>query len=131
MPEDLLRTGFPGVTVQGRVEDANAYMAAHHVMVVPLFSAGGMRVKIVEGMAMGRCVISTTMGAEGIECTDGTDILLADTPEAFAARITGLLDDPTAVARIGAEARKLVDRSYSDAPIVRDLVAFYGTLLAS
>lgn len=130
MPDYLLRTDAPGVTVQGRVEDAHAYMAARHVMVVPLFSAGGMRVKIVEGMAMGRCVISTTMGAEGIECTDGTDILLADTPEAFAARITGLLDDPAAVSRIGAAARDLVDRCYSDTPIVRDLVAFYGSLLA-
>ncbi|MBL8002573.1 MAG: glycosyltransferase [Flavobacteriales bacterium] len=129
MPKDLLDTDLPGVTVQGRVKSANAYMAARHVMVVPLFSAGGMRVKIVEGMAMGRCVISTHMGAEGIDHTDGTDILLADTPAAFAAHITALLDEPARVARIGQAARRLIDERYSDKPIIDGLVAFYRTLL--
>jgi len=129
MPKDLLETDLPGVTVQARVKNAHTYMAGRHVMVVPLFSAGGMRVKIVEGMAMGRCVISTTMGAEGIDHTHGHDILLADTPAAFAARIGELLDEPERATRIGAAASDLVHRRYSDKPIIHDLVAFYRTLL--
>jgi len=130
MPAGLMALNIPGLNVQGRVKSANEFMARNHAMVVPLFSAGGMRVKIVEGMAMGRCVISTTMGAEGIDHTDGTDILLADTAEAFAQRMCELLDHPERAAIIGKNARALIERSYSDEPIVRELIAFYSTLLA-
>ena len=130
MSKDLLALTMPGLTMQGRVNNANEFMARSHAMVVPLFSAGGMRVKIVEGMAMGRCVISTSMGAEGIDHTDGTDILLADTAEAFAERMCALLDHPEQAAIIGNNAKALIVRSYSDGPIVRELIAFYTTLLA-
>ncbi len=129
MPKDLLDSEFPGVTVQGRVKRAERYMAGRHVMVVPLLSAGGMRVKIIEGMAMGRAIISTTMGAEGIDHTDGHDLLLGDTPKAFAARVLELLERPERIAELGANARDLVKRKYSNGPIVQDLVAFYTSLL--
>ena len=129
MPKDLLELERPGLTVQGRVKSAELYMARHHVMVVPLLSAGGMRVKIVEGMAMGRCILSTTMGAEGIDATDGHDILLADDAATMAQRMVELVDDPGRAAAIGRNAHDLVRRKYSNGPIVKDLVAFYRTLL--
>jgi glycosyltransferase involved in cell wall biosynthesis len=81
MPEDLLKREDHGVVIRGRVKNALKYMRARHVMVVPLFSAGGMRVKIIEGMALGKAVISTPIGAEGIDHTgrpqypDRTDTL--------------------------------------------------------
>ncbi len=128
MPEDLLRTNLPGVHVEGRVESAEEYMAARHVMVVPLYSGGGMRVKIIEGMAMGRCVISTTIGAEGIAVTDGVDILLGDGADRFAERMCGVMQDPGLARCIGDRARGTIAERYSDARIIADLVAFLNSL---
>lgn len=128
MPKDLLAEDIPGVTVSGRVPDADAYLAKRHVMVVPLFSAGGMRVKIIEGMAMGKCVISTPMGAEGIACADGTDILLARNASEFVDRIGEVLADPTLAPRIGRNARALVKQRYANKRIVQELISFYRSL---
>lgn len=129
MPADLLERKLPGVSITGRVKDADKFMAERHVMVVPLFSAGGMRVKIIEGMAMGRAVISTPIGAEGIEATDGTNIVLARTPAEFAARIGELIDDPSRVRTLGRQARALIRSHYSDKRVVGELLSFYRSLL--
>jgi glycosyltransferase involved in cell wall biosynthesis len=129
MPRELMDTRLAGVTITGRVKDADQWMAQRHVMVVPLFSAGGMRVKIIEGMAMGRAVISTPVGAEGIDCTDDQDIMLARTPTEFAERIMELAGSPDRVRALGRNARALVRSRYSDRRVVGDLLAFYRTLL--
>jgi len=131
MPQDLLDLQQEGVSVKGWVKNALAYMNTRHVMVVPLFSAGGMRVKIIEGMALGKAVLSTPIGAEGIGHTDGKNILIARTASEFTERALALLDDPALVRGLGAEARKLVLSTYSDDRIVKDLVAFYERLLAA
>ncbi len=125
MPQDLLDRKQTGVTVKGRVKNALSYMRSRQVMVVPLFSAGGMRVKIIEGMALGKAVISTPIGAEGIDHTEGLNILIARTATEFAAHIIALDETPDYMGMLGREARKLVETSYSDARIVQDLVAFY------
>lgn len=130
MPKDMIRNKLPGTTVVGRVPDANRYFAQRHVMLVPLFSAGGMRVKIVEGMAMGKCIISTTIGAEGIDYTEGDNILIADTAAAFTKQIEHVLKEPDQAAAIGAKAKELVREQYNMANVVRDLVAFYERLMA-
>jgi len=129
MPKDLVALEQEGVSVKGRVKSALAYMKNRHVMVVPLFSAGGMRVKIIEGMAMRKAIISTPIGAEGIEHTDGKNILLARNITEFVERIIALHDDPALANELGNNARKLVRSSYSDGPIVQELVAFYKRLL--
>jgi glycosyltransferase involved in cell wall biosynthesis len=128
MPKDLLALEMPGLHVNGRVPDADMYMSKRHVMVVPLFSAGGMRVKIIEGMAMGKCVISTPVGAEGIACTDGEDILLARTATEMAERIGSIIEGPERARTIGTAARELVRKLYSNDRIVRDLIAFFRDL---
>jgi glycosyltransferase involved in cell wall biosynthesis len=115
--------------IQGRVRDAVAYMQKRQVMLVPLFSAGGMRVKIIEGMAMGRTIISTPIGAEGINYTDGKDVLLARTATEFVERILGLIDRPESVRAIGLAAHALVRDQYAEESIARDLIAFYQRLL--
>ncbi len=129
MPKDLMKLEMEGVSIKGRVKSAIAYMKTRQVMLVPLFSAGGMRVKIIEGMAMGKAIISTPIGAEGIDHTDGKNILLARNITEFAEQIIALHDDPTLAEELGANARKLVRTSYSDGPIVAELVAFYKRLL--
>jgi glycosyltransferase involved in cell wall biosynthesis len=129
MPKDLLESNVEGVSVKGWVKNSLTYMAAHQAMLVPLFSAGGMRVKIIEGMAMGKSIISTPIGAEGIDYTDGRNILIARTIPEFTEAIVSLMDDPDRSQQLGREARKLVLSAYANERIVEELVAFYKRLL--
>ncbi len=131
MPKDLMELDLPGVTIKGRVRDAVVYMQKRQVMLVPLFSAGGMRVKIIEGMAMGRTIISTPIGAEGIAYTDGIDLLLARNANEFVERIVSLIDHPETVRSIGSAAHALVRDRYAEEAIARDLISFYQKLLGS
>ncbi len=128
MPKDMIRARLPGTTVVGRVPDANRYISLRHVMLVPLFSAGGMRVKIIEGMAMGKCIISTAIGAEGIDHTPGKDILIADTAAAFTEQIDKVLADPQLADTIGKNAAELVRARHTNSDIINELVAFYALL---
>jgi glycosyltransferase involved in cell wall biosynthesis len=84
---------------------------------------GGTRIKIFEAMAMGKAVVSTSIGAEGLPVTGGEDILLADQPEAFAERVVGLLQDSAERRRIGQAARHLVEKDYSWASVAKHLAA--------
>ncbi|MCB0794110.1 MAG: glycosyltransferase [Flavobacteriales bacterium] len=129
MPKDLIRSKIEGATIKGRIKSAEDYMAKHDVMLVPLFSAGGMRVKIIEGMAMGKCVISTPVGAEGIEYTAGKDLLIAKNQTEFLQHMDRILRDPMEAVRIGTKARELVEQRYSDKRIVKDLLTFLRSTL--
>ncbi|MDT5123037.1 MAG: polysaccharide biosynthesis protein PslH [Acidobacteriota bacterium] len=83
----------PSIVVTGRVEDVRPYMEKAAAYIVPLRIGGGTRLKIYEAMAMEKPVISTTIGAEGLPVRDGAELLLADTPEAFAEAIVRVLTD--------------------------------------
>lgn len=118
----------PGVVVTGSVPDVRPYAADCAAFIVPLRSGSGMRVKILTALAMGLPVVSTTVGAEGIEVEDGVHLLLADGPDAFAAATVRLLDDPELGARLGAAGRaRMVERYGWDAVGAR-LRAVYGGL---
>ena len=80
--------------------------------VVPLRSGSGTRIKIFEAMAMGKAVVSTTMGAEGLPVRHGENIILADEPADFARQVVGLLRDPERRERLGRTARELVEQNY-------------------
>jgi len=105
------------LTVTGWVEDIRPYLARGAVYVVPLRIAGGTRLKIFEAMSMGKAVVSTSIGAEGLPIHHGEHLLLADDPAAFADAVTGLLRDPVRRKRIGLAARKLVEEHYSWAQV--------------
>lgn len=89
------RLADDGIEVTGTVPSVIEHLHAAAVVVVPLRVGGGTRLKIFEAMAAGRAVVSTTVGAEGLDVTDGADIILADDPERFAAAVVGLLRDRT------------------------------------
>lgn len=108
-----LRQQGPRVEVTGLVEDLRPHLSAAAAIVVPLRVGGGTRFKIVEGMAMGKAIVSTTRGAEGIAAAPGEHLLLADDPAAFAAATGALLDDPARAGRLGASARALAEARYS------------------
>ena len=105
----------PGVHVTGTVPDVRPYLARAHVAVVPLRVGGGTRIKIFEAMSMGKPVVSTRIGAEGLPVADGQDILLAESPQAFAAAVIALLRDERARRRLGAAARATAARYTWDA----------------
>jgi glycosyltransferase involved in cell wall biosynthesis len=101
------------IIVTGFVSDSRPYMAAASVVVVPLLSGSGTRMKIFEAMAMGKAVVSTSIGAEGIEYNDGKDILIADTDQIFTEKVLYLLSDRDAALEIGKNARCLVEQKYA------------------
>jgi sugar transferase (PEP-CTERM/EpsH1 system associated) len=100
------------VTVTGRVDDVRPFMKEAAVYIVPLRIGGGTRLKIFEAMSMGKAVVSTTVGAEGLPVTDGRHVRLADEPASFAAAVVRLLRDADARARLEAAARALVVEQY-------------------
>lgn len=90
-----------GVRVTGRVEDVRPYMLAAAVYIVPLRVGGGTRLKIFEAMAMGKPIVSTSIGAEGLDLKNGVEILLADGAERFAETVVQLLRNPDARRKLG------------------------------
>jgi glycosyltransferase involved in cell wall biosynthesis len=115
----------PAVTITGAVPDVRPYISGAAVYVVPLRIGGGTRFKILEAMALGRPIVSTSLGCEGFpELRDGESILIADTPEAFASQTVRLLRDPDARARLG-EAAGQIAPAYDWQAIVPRLESAY------
>jgi glycosyltransferase involved in cell wall biosynthesis len=110
---DKIRQRGLNVTLTGFVDDIRPYVAQSHVYVIPLWVGSGTRIKAFESMAMGRPVISTSLGVEGLEVSDGEHCLLADSAEAFSRGILSLLDDSSLRARVAGAARRLVEERFS------------------
>ena len=120
----------PGVVVAGWVDDVKEYLASADVCVVPLRWGGGVKLKTLEMMAAGRAVVATDVGAEGIDVTDGADVVLAPiSAEAFAARTIELLRDPARCAALGQNARRLAARDHRWTHNLQRLEAEYEALL--
>jgi glycosyltransferase involved in cell wall biosynthesis len=115
-PAEAFRRRFaaiPEIQFTGAVPDMRVELARAAISVVPLRVGSGTRLKILEAAAMGKAVVSTTMGAEGLDFENGREILLADDPEEFARAVTGLLQDPERRRRVGLAARRKVEAQYS------------------
>jgi polysaccharide biosynthesis protein PslH len=128
-PPSLLALAGPRVELTGFVPDLRPHLASAAVVVAPLRLGGGTRLKIVEGMAMGKAIVSTTLGAEGIEAVPERDLLVENEPESFANAANRLLADPDLAARIGRSARRLAVERYSWSGAAHALEAFYRLLL--
>ncbi|WP_118950700.1 glycosyltransferase family 4 protein [Taibaiella helva] len=128
MPERYLRLKAPLVEVLGEVSDALAFERDKSILVVPLLSGGGVRIKIFQGMAMGKTVITTPVGLEGIDAEDGVHVLLARTPEEFARRILEVVAQPEKIQELGAAARKLMEEQYDRKRLIAALLDRYAAL---
>jgi len=128
-PPSLLELAGPRVELTGFVPDLRPHLAAAAAVVVPLRLGGGTRLKIVEAMAMGKAIVSTKLGAEGIEAVPGRDLLLEDEPAAFAEAVNQLLAKPRLATSIGQSARHLAVERYSWHGAARMLEAFYRRIL--
>ncbi len=105
------------MTLTGFVDDVRLPVAAASACVVPLRQGGGTRLKILEAMALGTPVISTSKGAEGLSAVPGRDLLIADTPEALADETVRVLTSPKLAASLASNARQRVVESYDWRPI--------------
>lgn len=112
MPSWIHEFRSPVIQIEGEIADATAFAASKSVLIVPLLSGSGIRIKIIEAMSLGKTVISTSIGAEGISAENGKAIILADTPEAFAEAIIQLHNNDAA-REVGIHARKLIESQHS------------------
>ena len=130
MPEWLKELRMENVVVEGEVPDAHKFINSKSIMIVPLASGGGMRVKIIEGMALGKTIISTAVGAEGIDYSDGENIIIANTAKEFVDAINKCIIDQSFADGIAKNGEKLARTKYDNQVICNNLTAFYKELLA-
>ncbi|TSD64782.1 glycosyltransferase family 4 protein [Inquilinus sp. KBS0705] len=129
IPEEFDDYEVPGkVFIRGEVDDALEFVNSKSIMIVPLLSGGGMRVKIVEGMAMQKCIISTPLGAEGINYSNGRDIIIANNTDDFHAAITKCITDEHYCREIGTNARRLIEDQHDVNKVTADLITFYQSI---
>jgi glycosyltransferase involved in cell wall biosynthesis len=128
MPSRILNKKYSNIQVEGNIDNPVQYMQGKDIMVVPLFSGSGMRVKIIEGMALGKVVISTSIGAEGINYTDKKNILIANTPDEFVHAIKEIQNDKNMYHMIAQNARQLVSDDYDNIALGHKLNHFYQSL---
>jgi len=113
------------VDYMGEVEDASLFMQQNGVMVVPLLSGSGMRVKIVEGMSNKKPIVTTTVGCEGIEAENGKHIFITDDPSEFSKYVVTLLNDKELVKTVGEAASQFIFENYDNRQLTRELLSFY------
>ena len=113
----------------GEIDDAAAFIQSKAIMVVPLFSGSGMRVKIIEGMMMGKAIVSTTIGVEGIMARHEHDILIGDTPHDFIEHLSRLVSDKDFFEKISAQAKATALENYNHEKLTSKLKAFLDTLV--
>lgn len=113
----------------GEVPDAKEFMLQHGLMIVPIISGSGIRIKILEGMALGKAILATTIAAEGLGLTNGENILIADTAEEFTAQIQRCISEPAYACRVGEKAHRFAYDNYRNASIFDKLTSHYRKLL--
>ena len=119
-----------GIEVHGDVADVVPFYEQATLSLAPLRAGGGTRLKILESMALGRPVVATTTGAEGLRVSDGTHLLIADSAVALADACARLLSEPASCSTIAAAARELVEREYDWSSIASRLRRLYRDLAA-
>jgi sugar transferase (PEP-CTERM/EpsH1 system associated) len=130
-PEEVRKLAGPQVTVTGRVADVRPYLDRASTVVVPLRMGSGTRLKVLEGLAMGKPMVSTALGCEGIAVEDGEHLLLGNDPNSFAQAVATVLEDRRLGTALGRNGRNLVEREYGWESLTRSLEAFQTALVRS
>jgi glycosyltransferase involved in cell wall biosynthesis len=128
MPDYIKKMNCSGIVIHGMVDSAIDFMGSHDVMIVPLLSGSGMRIKIIEAMAMGKTVISTKVGLEGIAAEHKKNVLIANTAAEFKDMINLLSSKPELMNEIGEKARCFVEENHDNTKVMGNLIAFYKSL---
>ncbi|MBE7442552.1 MAG: glycosyltransferase [Flavobacteriales bacterium] len=130
MPDWLMNFKMENVVIEGEVANSHQFINSKSIMIVPLNSGGGMRVKIIEGMAFGKTIISTAIGAEGIDYTNNTDLIIANTEQEFVDAILKCINNQDFADLLGENARKLAETKYDNQLICNKLTDFYSNLMS-
>jgi X-X-X-Leu-X-X-Gly heptad repeat protein len=125
MPKSWLQHRFPNVNMVGEVADAHAFIQQHDVMLIPLLSGGGMRIKAIEAMWLGKTVLTTTIGIEGIDGQHNTHFYIANTKADFAAAFQYLCANPVQITQIGAQAHQFIHTHFDQKAIAKRVLAAY------
>lgn len=130
MPEQFQSGMWSNVYVLGEVPDAGAFESDKHILIVPLQSGGGLRIKILKAMANGKSIVSTTVGLQGIEAAkDQCDVLLADDADTFSDACIRLLLDTEAAQQLGQNAQNLAQTHYNQNIVINKLLQHFQSLL--
>jgi len=130
MPEEFKKLNIDGVHCVAEVPDADAFIADKKILIVPLWSGGGIRVKILEAMAAGKVVITTTYGIKGIEARQGVHYLLARKPDDFTRGVKWCLDNKPAAEEMARKAQQLIMENYESGKIIKRVTNEIESLLA-
>ena len=130
-PESVTSLAGQHVSIVGGVPDVRPYVWSASVFAVPLRMGSGTRLKVLEGLAMGKAMVSTSVGCEGISVEDGKHLVIADDPVSLAHAVLQLLHDADLNRRLGQAGRQLVEERYSWVSIVRDLERFHADVIES
>lgn len=128
MPDSIKMHHIEGLIIAGEVPDAQKFILSKDIMIVPLLSGSGVRVKIIEGMALGKTIIATSIAAEGLDVTDGKNILIANTPDEMIKMIGLCVNSPEICKYIGENARNYVTLHHHNENISNEIIGFYKSL---
>jgi glycosyltransferase involved in cell wall biosynthesis len=117
---------YPGVVYCGEVENSANFMRSKAVMIVPLLSGSGMRIKIVEGLALGKAIVSTSIGAEGIDVESGKQIAIANSAEQFSSKVIELLENKQQVVDMGQNAKRFASEKLDNNLFTKELFEFFS-----
>lgn len=129
VPQSFLQLNLPNVLVIENVIDSKAFYQKYQIMLVPLLSGSGLRIKIIEGMAYGKPIVSTSVGAEGIYCDTKKDLIIADNSEDFSNAVIELLNNPVKRIALEKNAASFAYKEFDNKNVVSKLVQFYKTLV--
>ncbi|MBS1624159.1 MAG: glycosyltransferase [Bacteroidetes bacterium] len=128
MPEQFYNFTAMNIEAHGEVPSSVAFINSHSVLLSPLVSGSGVRIKIIEAMAMGKVVLSTTVSAEGSGATDGQQLLIANDANEYISQIGRLLTEPDLMARLSRSAREFALDRFQNKKIISRLLDYYKTL---
>jgi glycosyltransferase involved in cell wall biosynthesis len=128
MPPEFYRNNQGNVSVQGFVQDAGKFLFDAGIVIVPLLNGSGLRIKLLEGLAMGKAIVTTPVGCEGIPVIHGENVLIARTATDFAEALIDLLQNPEKQAALRESARALVSKAFNSTVIGLETMRFVQKL---
>lgn len=129
MPAKFFKYGNHELVIDGEINSPIEFQMDKSIMLVPLLSGSGIRAKIIEAMALGKAIISTSIGAQGINYTNNENIVIADSPDDFAKAILHLMNDREYCGYLGDNAYKLCQSEYDYLHVAKKMISFYKDLL--
>jgi glycosyltransferase involved in cell wall biosynthesis len=125
MPASMKNTKLQNVVFHGEVESASGFINTYNIMIAPLLAGSGVRIKIIESMAMQKPVITTTVGIEGIECEYGKDVMIADSAEDFCKTVVYCIKNPALTKQLAINGFNFVEKHHDITKITGSLTDFY------